>query len=344
MEVSMTRKLLTVAIAATFVFSIGCKKRAKEEAVAAEAPVEAAVEQEAEGYKPPTGPIATVNGIPIDAEAFNKEIARITQDGAREIPEERFAKIRDNIANRMIEEELIAQEVKKLEIQITAEEIEAEFEKYKGRFKTEEQFENYMTHQKTTAEDVKQDLKRKLALTKLLERLGAVSVTDEEVQKTYEVGIKSYTDPAQAHVQHILVKVGADAVPAQVEAAQAKALEALKKLKAGEDFAKVVAEYSEDIMSKDKGGDLGFFRKGVMVKEFEDAAFALKPGTYTQELVRSTFGFHIIKLIEIKDERVRPLEEVSDQIRESLLNRATFKARRELVQKLKAAATIEKKL
>ena len=134
----MTRKLLTVAIAATFVFSIGCKKRAKEEAVAAEAPVEAAVEQEAEGYKPPTGPIATVNGIPIDAEAFNKEIARITQDGAREIPEERFAKIRDNIANRMIEEELIAQEVKRW---ITAEEIEAEFEKYKGRFKTEEQFE-----------------------------------------------------------------------------------------------------------------------------------------------------------------------------------------------------------
>lgn len=328
--------ILAVAVAGGF----GCKK--KDEAPVA--PAQAAQEAPAEAQAVPAGPIAKVNGVAIDGAQFHNEIKKITQGGARTIPEDRLAKIRENILNRLIEEELLAQEIRKQDIQVTPEELAAEFEKYKARFKGEEQFQNYLKHGKTTVEEIQKRLTASLALTKLLVKMGKLEVTDEDVRKTYDTGIKMYTEPEQVHAMHLLVKASENAPADQIAAAEKKVNEAMAKLKKGEDFAAVVAEFSEDVMSKEKGGDLGFFRRGVMVPKFEEAAFALKPGQMTQEPVRTPFGFHIIKVLERKDERVRPLEEVAEQIRESLKNRATFKARRDLVQALKATAAIERNL
>jgi peptidyl-prolyl cis-trans isomerase C len=291
---------------------------------------------------PKAGSAATVNGTPIDGTVFQAELDKITQGGARNIPEDRLAKIRENVLNRLVEEELLRQEYKKQAIEVADAELAAEFDKYKARFKSDEQFQNYLTHGKTTVDEIKTRLRDSLSLNKLLTKMGKLAVSDEEAQKAYETGIKMYTEPEQVKARHVLIKVGENAPAADVEAAKKKVAEVFAKLAKGEDFEALAKQYSEDAMSKEKGGDLGFFRKGIMVPKFEAAAFALKPGETTKEAVRSPFGFHVIQALEHKAERVKPFEEVKDQIVESLKNRNLFKARRELVDKLKAEAKIEK--
>jgi peptidyl-prolyl cis-trans isomerase C len=289
-----------------------------------------------------TGPVVKVNGQAIDAKEFYGELDKITQGGARTIPEDRLKKIRENILNRLVEESLIQQEIQKQGVTVSDEELTAEFERYKARFKGEEQFQNYLTHGRTTVEEVKERLKSGFALTKLLTKLGKLDVSEDEVKHAYETGIKMYTEPEQVRAQHVLIKVAETAPADQADAAKKKALEVLAKAKKGDDFAALAKQYSDDTMSKEKGGELGFFRKGVMVPKFEEAAFALKPGELVKEPVRTPFGFHVIKTLEKKEERVKPFDEVKAQIQESLKNRNTFKARRELVEKLKAEAKIEK--
>ncbi|HOI10116.1 MAG TPA: SurA N-terminal domain-containing protein, partial [Myxococcota bacterium] len=203
--------ILAVAVAGGF----GCKK--KEEAPVA--PAQAAQEAPAAAPELPAGPIAKVNGVAIDGTQFKNEIKKITQGGARTIPEDRLAKIRENILNRLIEEELLAQEIRKQDIQVSPEELAAEFEKYKARFKGEEQFQNYLKHGKTTVEEIQKRLTASLALTKLLVKMGKLEITDEDVRKTYDTGIKMYTEPEQVHAMHLLVKASENAPADQVAAA-----------------------------------------------------------------------------------------------------------------------------
>ncbi|MBP7125877.1 peptidylprolyl isomerase [Myxococcota bacterium] len=287
------------------------------------------------------GPVARVNGKEIPRAAFDAEMNKITQGGTRQIPEDRLRKIQENVVNRLVEEELLAQEIQRQGIQVTEAEIDAEFEKYRGRFKSEEQFNSYLTHGKTTIEEIRARLRSSLALTKLLQKLGRLDVPEEEVRQAYQTGIKMYTEPEQVQARHILIKVAENAPADQVEAARKKAMEALKKVRGGEDFGNVARTHSDDAMSKEKGGDLGFFRRGVMVPKFEEAAFAMQPGEMSKEPVRTPFGFHIIQVTDRKAERVKPFEEVQDQIRESLRNRNTFKARRELVEQLRKDGKVE---
>ena len=334
-EVTMSRSFLPVFVSIVVAMS-ACKK----ELVVSDAgaPVVAAATESGRI----AGPVVKVNDVPIDATLFYAELDKITQGGARAIPEDRLKKIQENILNRLVEEELLAQEIKKQSIDVTSADLDAEFAKYKARFKSEEQFQNYLTHGKTTIEDIRKRLESSFALTKLLQKLGKLDVSDDEVKKSYESGIKLYTEPEQIHAVHILLKVAENAADDKVEVAKKKATDALKKIRGGADFGEVAKEASDDAMTKEKGGDLGFFRKGVMVPKFEEAAFALKTGEITREPVRTPFGFHVIKVLEKKEERVKPFDEVKDQIKESLRNRNTFKARRELVESLKTAAKIEK--
>lgn len=343
----MRKQMVFVAAAAAIGCASwsGCKdcggKAPKSDVPAAQAEGKKAGEGEAAKQRV-AGPIAKVNGEAVDGETFYNELDKITQGGARNIPEDRLKKIRENILNRLVEEALLAQEVKKQAIEVTPAELDAEFEKYKTRFKSEEQFQNYLTHGKTTVPAIRERLQSSLALSKLLTKIGKLDVTEEDAKKAYETGIKMYTEPEQVHAFHVLARVAENAPADQVAAAQKKAVEALKRIQKGEDFAAVAKSASDDAMTKEKGGDLGFFRRGVMVPKFEEAAFAMKAGDVSAEPVRSPFGFHVIKVVERREQRVKPYEEVKDQIIDSLKNRNMFKARRDLVEKLTTEAKIEK--
>jgi peptidyl-prolyl cis-trans isomerase D len=143
-----------------------------------------------------------------------------------------------------------------------------------------------------------------------------VEITDTLVQQYYDSHQATYAKPEQVHARHILFRVAPDAAPDAKAQARQRAEEVLKKVKAGDDFAELAKQYSQD-GSAASGGDLGFFTRGKMVPPFEQAAFALAPGA-TSEIVESPFGFHIIKVEAKEEARTQPLDEVRAQIQEQL--------------------------
>ncbi len=143
-----------------------------------------------------------------------------------------------------------------------------------------------------------------------------VEIEEKEVEGYYEYNLERYSEPNQIRARHILFKVKENASDQEAEEARKKAEPVLEMAKKGEDFAELAVKYSEG-PTKDKGGDLGFFEKGKMVPAFEEAAFALKEGEIS-DIVRTPFGYHIIKVEEIKEARTKPIEEVREEIVEAI--------------------------
>jgi peptidyl-prolyl cis-trans isomerase D len=140
-----------------------------------------------------------------------------------------------------------------------------------------------------------------------------VVVPANDIQRYYNDNIQQFQTPEQVHASHILLKT-----EGKNDADVKKKAEALlAQVKGGADFGALAKKESEDEGSKANNGDLGFFGRGRMVPEFETAAFALQPGQ-TSDLVKSQFGYHIIRVIEKKAAQTRPLDEVRPQIQDQL--------------------------
>ncbi len=172
-----------------------------------------------------------------------------------------------------------------------------------------------------------------------------VEVSDAEVRTFYEQNRYRYETPERSMVRHILfMTINPDApdptaaqLPAdKVAEVEKRAREVLEKVKAGEDFAKLAEEHSEDPGTKGNGGDLGWVYRGVMLPEFETAAFALDEGAVSQDLVKTEYGFHIIK-VEKKDRpQMKSLDEVRDEIVSDLKSERQEAARMERLDKVMA--------
>jgi len=144
---------------------------------------------------------------------------------------------------------------------------------------------------------------------------------EADVRKLYEERSDLYDVPEQTRARHILLRVAPDATDEEVAAVEERARAVLARLRAGEDFAAVARETSEDEGSRANGGDLGFFRRGQVVKALDEAAFSLEPGTLS-EPVRSEYGFHVIRVEERKPAQHRSFEEVRGDLAFELLGRA----------------------
>ena len=155
-------------------------------------------------------------------------------------------------------------------------------------------------------------------------------VEAKKVEEYYGKNKEEYRVPEQVRARHILVKLEKEAGAETEKKARGKAEEVLKALEKGGDFAELAKKYSQG-PTAEKGGDLGFFPYQGMDPEFAKAAFALKKGE-TSGLVRSRFGYHIIKLEERKDSSIRPLEEAAGMIRRNLSGEEEKSKAREKLQ------------
>jgi peptidyl-prolyl cis-trans isomerase D len=139
-----------------------------------------------------------------------------------------------------------------------------------------------------------------------------------ELREIYEQRSGLYNMPEQVRASHILLSVPADASAEATEEVRLRAAGVLEQIREGEDFGALAGEVSEDEGSKANGGDLGFFAREQMVKAFEEAAFSQEPGTVS-DLVKSEYGYHIIRVEEHRDARQRSFEEVREELATELM-------------------------
>jgi len=225
----------------------------------------------------------------------------------------------------LLREELIRQEAKQHDITVTDEDVESEMDNLAGQFGSLVGLEQALSMYGMTLDD----LKGQIRITLLLERIATkdVTVEEEELRAYYDENKDRYTEPEQVKARHILVE--------DEETAE----NILKQLETGEDFAEIAKEKSTDPGSKDKGGDLGFFGRGMMDPTFEEAAFSLGIGE-TSPPVKSMFGYHIIRVEDKKPERLLPFDEVRDDVVKQV-KRQKAKPTSTVLMELKDAAQIK---
>jgi len=146
--------------------------------------------------------------------------------------------------------------------------------------------------------------------------LAEVEVTDQEIEEFYQLHQDDYREPKKVHARHILFRISEKAKTAEIQEILDRAKKVLDLARKGDNFAELARKYSDDSTAS-KGGDLGYFKSGDMVKPFADSAFSLKKGEIS-DLVRTRFGVHIIKVEDIKEESVKPLAAVKETVRQSL--------------------------
>lgn len=233
---------------------------------------------------------------------------------------------------QMIEEKIIKNEAEKRKIKIEEGEVEKEYKAIKSKYPSEEEFQKIMQENELTEKKVKENIYFNLIINKLRENLEGefakeISVTFEEINKYFDENKEKYAQKEEVRARHILVED------------EKTAKEILQELKKGKDFSELAKKYS-NCPSKEKGGDLGFFGRGMMVPEFEKAAFSLKIGEISN-IVKTKFGYHIIKLEERKEAKEAKLEEVKDLIKSELTKEKISQKISEWFEKAKKDANIK---
>ncbi|MCW5966689.1 MAG: peptidylprolyl isomerase, partial [Bryobacterales bacterium] len=181
------------------------------------------------------------------------------------------------------------------------------------------------------------DVEIQLRVDRLLARVATeVTTADKKaVSEFYRKHREQFRTPETVHAAHIVKHINEDQDEA---AARAGIEEAQSRLEAGEDFAAVADAISD---CPGRGGDLGWFARGVMVDEFDDVVFALRPGQVSR-IFQTLFGFHIARMVDHKPEGVRPLPDVRAEIEAHLIEEARRERVERYVDELKAAADIRK--
>lgn len=332
---SSVAALLAVALA----LPVGCKAPASDPKPAAAAEKTPAAQEPAA-----TGPVARVNGQVLPRDAFERQMQRTRarfERAGRQIQPALEQRLKENLIRKMVDDELIAQKAKAEGVGLTPAELAEKLKEHKARFGTEPAFAAFLERTGQSEDDVKADLESSALREKLFEKLLAGQEPNEgDAKKYYEDNASKYKQREQVRASHVLFKVNKSDPPEVKTAQRKKAKDILNKAKAkGADFAALAKQYSEGPTAP-RGGDLGTFSRGRMVKEFEEAAFSAKPGQVIGP-IETQFGFHVIKVFEKLPERQRSYDEVKDSILTSLKARAKSQATRELLRELKASAKVE---
>src|SRR5712671_4185802 len=288
---------------------------------------------------------AIVNGQPIllsdVEERVGPELARVLQQA----PGSQRDKDRGELLHRglteLVDEKLIESEATTLGLSVTEEELQRALEQLARQQGMElADFRQALDQQGIPWDTARDAVRRQTLMAEVLRfKVKARKVTDEEVQAAYAT--EAQNPQYEVRARHIFVPVPQSATAAQQAEAQGRAERALRRVNAGESFALVAREMSEGPTAK-QGGDLGYFRRGLMLPAIERAAFALKPGEVSP-VIRTTAGYHLVVVEDRRPIPPKPLAEVKEELRGRLANDSVFKERENYLATLRKTAQIDEK-
>ena len=292
----------------------------------------------------PGGAVAEVNGTAIDRASFERHLDRTRsrfKQANREIPPALETRLKENILRRLVEDELIAQKAKAEGVELGEEEFEGRFAEHRKRFGTDKAYQDFLQRTGQSEDEMRRELRKSLMRERLYAKLvPQEDPSDEEAKAYYDKNIARYIEPEQVKASHILLKY----TTSDPDTLKKEKMGKCKKLfreakKKGADFAALAKENSEGPTAP-RGGDLGFFPRGRMVKPFEEAVFAAKPGNVLGP-IETQFGCHVIKLIEKKEKRERPFDEAKPSVLSTLKAIKKSESTRNLLNDLRQTAQVK---
>lgn len=282
----------------------------------------------------------TVNGEPVhavDASLILQSMGGAGRPSGGADAEEKLAEM---ATERAIEQKLLAQQARSLGLEPDSERIAQTMsgmvKQAGGRDKLDAALATAGTSYDRLVENVRE---MELARAYIETQIGpGISVSEAEVERQYREHPERFAQPDKVQASHILIEVSADATAEEEANARKEADRAWERVTGGEDFAAVAREIS-DCPSASQGGDLGTFAPSQMVKPFADAVVELEPGEISR-VIRTDFGYHVIRLEEKVAGETPPLAQIHDQIEMGLTMQKTAMAVAEVLQKLKDEAEI----
>lgn len=276
-----------------------------------------------------------------------------------------ITQIRSQMLDDLIDTMLLAQEARRQRVVVAPATIDAGVAEVKGwyrsvaqrrnniplfiaisvadSFKNDADFQSWLKPDSKTPDAVRKTIIDELSIRELSTRLSAdITVTNDDIATFYKTNLDQFTSPEMVRARHILLAVNPNSPPAEKERVKKRALDLIKQLKAGGNWDQITKNNSDD-SNKDAGGDLGPFPRGMMVKEFEDAAFAAKPKDIVGP-VATEYGFHIIRVDEKIPAQVRPLSEAQKdpELKLFLRKQKVEKKLDDSITALRAKAKIQK--
>lgn len=306
------------------------------------------------GTKLSADAVASVDGVEISKEYFDKTVAKVAKDNDFEAifgPQiwdmeiEKGVTFRQHFAEQMLDmvvtHEVVMQKLESdtelTKLIATEDAINAEYNAYMEIVNKDTEYADYLKERNVDEAFIKDHLRKNLSYRNFMSDIvESAEVSDADVEAYYDEHIADYTHN-EVRASHILITtldennepLSDDKKAEKLELAQ----EVLLKAQSGEDFAKLAAEYSDDTGSAVQGGDLDYFGQGVMVPEFNDKAFSMEVGEIS-DLVETQFGYHIIYLTD-KINEVEKLEDVSGMIKEQLKSNKFDEEMKALIDKAK---------
>lgn len=305
------------------------------------------------GQSPPAGQpggmvldrvVAVVNDEAVTLSEVQEEgqpvIRKIFQDFVGTERERRVEEAQKRLLEDLIDRRLMYQVAKREGMLPSTAEIQGAIEELKrnNNVTDDAQFRALLRAEGLTLEQVRRTVGERLALGRLLARQvrATIILQEEELTQHYQANQDKYRRQAEAHIRHILIAVPPGGNEA---AARARAEEALARIQAGADFTQVARQYS-DSPTRDRGGDLGAVHRGELAAEIEAAAFSLPEGAVS-EIIRTSAGWNIIRVEQLRMDSVAPYAEVREAIRNQLFQERFEAKRKEWLADLRAKAFIQ---
>ncbi len=292
--------------------------------------------------------VAVVNGEKITQEQVDTYLDFVKSQDTENVlenDEEQLESIKANIIDSLIVITLLKHYASSKGIEVGQEKVEQKYQEIAQSYTSEEALEQELEGRGFEIEFFKNELRDQTLREEIYNEVtGDIEISEQEIKDFYEQNKEIYFKvPEKVKVSHILAQYNESGQEAS-EAEKKEALDKIEFIKSeieeGKDFAEVAKEYSDDALSAENGGDLGYITKGQMVKEFEDMAFQLEAGEVSSP-VETIYGYHILKVTDKQEEYIEEYEDVEETAKQYLVNEKKSEAWEDFVYGLLDEAEIE---